>query len=53
VIAVISVETGIAPNDLLDADPDVLRSMVGYLHERAEDEKEQADRERLRRELGK
>jgi hypothetical protein len=42
-VAQVSVATGIAPNDLLDAPPDVFRAIVKVLNERGEKQKK-ADR---------
>ena len=42
-VAQVSVATGIAPNDLLDAPPDVFRAIVKVLTERA-DRQKKADR---------
>jgi len=36
VIAQLSVETGIAPNDLLDAPDGMIDAMIDVLHQRAE-----------------
>jgi len=38
-VAQVSVATGIAPNDLLDADPDVFRAIVKVLNDKAERQK--------------
>lgn len=35
-IAQVAVETGIAPNDLIEAPPTVFEAIVGYLKERAD-----------------
>lgn len=35
-IAQVAVETGIAPNDLIDAPPTVFEAIVGYLRDRAD-----------------
>jgi hypothetical protein len=42
-VAQVSVATGIAPNDLLDAPPDVFRAIIKVLNERA-DKQKKADR---------
>ena len=42
-VAQVSVATGIAPNDLLDAPPDVFRAIIKVLNERA-DRQKKADR---------
>ncbi len=42
-VAQVSVATGIAPNDLLDAPPDVFRAIIKVLNERA-DKHKKADR---------
>jgi hypothetical protein len=34
-VAQVSVATGIAPNDLLDAPPDVFRAIIAVLNERS------------------
>jgi hypothetical protein len=38
-VAQVSVATGIAPNDLLDAPPDVFRAIIKVLNERADKQK--------------
>jgi hypothetical protein len=38
-VAQVSVATGIAPNDLLDAPPDVFRAIIKVLNERADNQK--------------
>jgi len=38
-VAQVSVATGIAPNDLLDAPPDVFRAIIKVLNERADNHK--------------
>ncbi len=38
-VAQVSVATGIAPNDLLDAPPDVFRAIIKVLNDRADREK--------------
>jgi hypothetical protein len=42
-VAQVSVATGIAPNDLLDAPPDVFRAILKVLNDRA-DKQKKADR---------
>ncbi len=42
-VAQVSVATGIAPNDLLDAPPDVFRAIIKVLNDRA-DKQKKADR---------
>lgn len=43
-LAVISVETGIAPNDLMDTDPDMIDTMVTYMGWRAKQQQQKAGR---------
>jgi hypothetical protein len=38
-VAQVSVATGIAPNDLLDAPPDVFRAILKVLNDRADKQK--------------
>ena len=41
-VAQMSVATGIAPNDLLDAPPEVFRAMLKLLNDRAKEHKKAA-----------
>ena len=41
-VAQMSIATGIAPNDLLDAPPEVFRAMLKVLSDRAKDSKRAA-----------
>jgi hypothetical protein len=43
-VAQMSVATGIAPNDLLDAPPDVFRAMLKVMQDRAKEQKRAAKR---------
>jgi len=43
-VAAIACETGIAPNDLLDTDPDVFNAIVQYLNDRGEAIKKASER---------
>jgi hypothetical protein len=43
-VAQMSVATGIAPNDLLDAPPEVFRAILKVLQDRAKDQKKAAKR---------
>jgi len=45
-VAQVSVATGIAPNDLLDADPDVFRAIVKVLNDKADRQKKANSRGR-------
>lgn len=49
----VSAETGIAPNDLLDAGPGILQAIVDYLGEQAEESQEQQRRAKLREALNR
>ena len=43
-VAVLAVETGIAPNDLLDAPPGVMAAMWDWLHRQAEERRKAVKR---------
>ena len=43
-VAQMSVATGIAPNDLLDAPPDVFRAMLKVMQDRTKEQKRAAKR---------
>jgi len=43
-VAQMSVATGIAPNDLLDAPPDVFRAMLKVMQDRTKEQKKPAKR---------
>ena len=50
-VADVSIATGIGPNDLLSAPPEVFDAIVALLEERAEQENRQARTEQLRSRL--
>ena len=45
-VAQVSVATGIAPNDLMDADPDVFRAIIKVLNDKADRQKKANSRGR-------